>query len=1394
MKKKLFQIIMLLVATVSVGSFVSCKDTNEDLYNELRVQTLDDNAKLADALNKRIQALQDQIDLMKKWEDQLCKCDPAALLKSANDYTDAEIAKLKAIVDALGDKADAATLSDLTNLVNNINARLGILEGQNLDNRVATLEAAQGLLKEQVDKLEKALEEVRTGTDGIQSILQRLATAEEAIKNGKTAAEQLAGLINDAQGTANDALSLAQKAFDNAQEALKFADRIAALEAGLDAEKGAKELAKEALQRANDAYDLAIIIQGTANTNKENIATLQGDLGELSKLVEKYKGALDGDISDLKERVARLEEQAKNIEKNANAIKDIEGRLDGIDVSITAASVKANDAYDKAVEAFNKADANEKTISELSNIVTDNKTNIGNLLKDVEDLQEAVKQISVNTTNIKNLQDALNTTNGNVSKLSEKYENLESEVSDLRTELATIKGDCANNLLQAKLYVDQEIGALKTWITTELKDYVKKSDLDAYATDAELNKAVSDLLDKINAGDQTLGQALSDLTDRVGNNETAIWYINEALKYLAAKSEDFVSEDDLKTWAELLKASTGEQVANAKADILKELLDKLAATVDAAKTEINNNINNNINIAIGSLETGVTEARLKELIESMFGTSDPADLKDLAGLIARVTALEAADKTLAAKIQANKTTLGEVKYKVEKLTERVEKLEYDVRGLTKRMERVESKLTEINTKVEKLTKDVAAIQSYLAKQITGITIQGTNNPMFGSFSIPANIQSNMLVAYYGTPANVEFPTTDDAKYIRKAEVLTAKDWEMITMTPFEQFKYSGTRTLVNEDENGKAYAGKVYVTVNPTTVDATGLNLEIVNSQDEPSLITLSPLKKSYETLKFGLDVPTRVDNGFYEASAFVSKKQIENVDGIEFKEEDLTNLIEDARSEIRDMVETFFKSTGATGHLDKVATDMYQVLRSLSLERKGLKCPFKDINDKDQAIYSQYNLAATAVKPLTLGSLKFLEDYDTFPGFEDAQDYILKDFGDALKEYVHVYFKKFDECWTVSTLKGFNFDGITLVADANNLILKWEARLSSFTMNGNGYRFDIPASGSVDIMFDEGLTNSGAAVTIPDAYKFIQEKFNVKRTTLVIKGDLTDGLTAMLVVPARSDSDGQIAAYATADLTDTFVNYAGGVITLTKNTGATLDIASVAANVLSTLATETALGNLEGTKGSVTIPVVTEVSKDLRDLIQGQDDVIKTLTALVENLNHFLGQVMTYEPLINSNIDDFLNSNLIKYLKKIDHTTMWFFQSINRRFGPFIVASNDNKGFKRMSLSPTIPTEMEKSGLKLYPTTKNMELIVPIARKHVAVTNVFVDGDLTKNAQDGDIACIKKLSAANQDDELNVVLDGTTRCVHVNNMDPGYIYEVAYSVLDFEGNISTYKTYIKVK
>ena len=71
MKKKLFQVLMLLVATVSVGSFVSCKDTNEDLYNELRTQSITDDATLKQALETRIDELAGKIGALEAWKAEI---------------------------------------------------------------------------------------------------------------------------------------------------------------------------------------------------------------------------------------------------------------------------------------------------------------------------------------------------------------------------------------------------------------------------------------------------------------------------------------------------------------------------------------------------------------------------------------------------------------------------------------------------------------------------------------------------------------------------------------------------------------------------------------------------------------------------------------------------------------------------------------------------------------------------------------------------------------------------------------------------------------------------------------------------------------------------------------------------------------------------------------------------------------------------------------------------------------------------------------------------------------------------------------------------------------------------------------------------------------------------
>ena len=125
---------------------------------------------------------------------------------------------------------------------------------------------------------------------------------------------------------------------------------------------------------------------------------------------------------------------------------------------------------------------------------------------------------------------------------------------------------------------------------------------------------------------------------------------------------------------------------------------------------------------------------------------------------------------------------------------------------------------------------------------------------------------------------------------------------------------------------------------------------------------------------------------------------------------------------------------------------------------------------------------------------------------------------------------------------------------------------------------------------------------------------------------------------------------------------------------------------------------------------------------------------------------------------------------------------------------SNSNSVSFRI-LYPESVKAIEFTGLtkdiKFFATSQTMELIVPMARKHVAVTNVF-KGDAS--AQDGNSDCKSKLTAANSGEKMNVVLDGNERVIELNGLASGYVYEIAYSALDFHGKIAARKYYIKIK
>ena len=1349
MKKKLIQILMLLVATVSVGSFVSCKDTNEDLYNELRTKSLSDDATLRDALNARIGELEGKIAALETWKDGIeawkatiksCGCpdDVAGLIAGLQQQID----DINDVIKTLAKAADLdfytkaevdAKVKGLQDQIDAINAIIGTLaKAADLEAYKEKTDAALQTITKTIADLQVELEKARCQCDPnkISEILERLAVletkmaaAEENIKKAMADAEAAKEVAQKAEQIANAATAAAQSAIEAAAKASEDAAKAAADAANAattaavakEVADKAWELANTALTNANTANSIATEALTLAKANDEAIKALRTELQnntqELREAIDKNKDAiseLNAKVAANTEKIAadaeKIATNAANIQKNAEAIDKVKEDLAKLQTEVTLASADAKKALEDAAAAAAKADANSELISKLTERVAVNETNIQNLQESVKSLQETVSglkdQVTENTTKIKALEDALKKTDEKVDDLSDKYTELYGDVEALKEELKKCQETCKLNLELASAAIRLEMQQLKT----ELVDRISKNE-----------------------------QAIEDLQKL---HDTDVEWIKEALRQLGQMINECSCERDLSAILERIEALE-------KADVI-------------------------FNERVGALEEADKQfaERIKELVKTD---------EELGKLI---ESLQKADEAFDERLSKDEKTIGELKEDVKTLKETVVKLD-------ERISKAEEALNELTPKVNTLTTDVAAIQEYLRSQVTGMLVQGTYNPMFGSFSIPANVQSNVIVAYYGKPmTKIEFPTTKDNNYVRKSEVLTDADWDMIG-DGLEVFKKAAGLKLINEDENGDANAGKIYVTVNPTSFDATGLQLELVNTQDVKAPFTLSPLQKSDATLQFGF---SRADNGFYETTASIKKGDLESIE-LAFSEENLNELIEEARMKMYEVADNFFNTTGASGDLGGLATKIYNIIHDLRMDQHGLKCPYKDIDGNEQALYSQYNIAATVLRPLNLASFKDLHYY-TIPGYEEINDFLDK-IAETLNGHVHVMFTDANGSWKINHLfNGLKIDGIDLADYTNNLIAHFNARVSSFTLNGINYTLTIPGTGILDIKFDTNLTAGGSKVNVPEAIAYDEANPTLTKATLVIGGDVTVGMTTTLVIPAV-DGEGRISAYASVELLDVTAPLAGGVIQVNSTKEGTRAVAAYAGGAINatgypaTLAFDTIVGS----NGSVNIPVITEISGDAQNIV----DVLAKFT---EEMNHTLAEINKYDDIIageNGWINKFIDQYIRKYLDKINHTSVYFFNSINRRFGPFLCASNDYKGFKRLSTNKFAPTTLSKEGLKLYPTTKNMELIVPIARKHVAITDVF--DETGKSAKKDGINKDNVKAINNQNEGLNKVIDGTERMIAVDAsmMKIGYTYEVTFSVLDFEGNISTSRYYIKV-
>lgn len=314
-----------------------------------------------------------------------------------------------------------------------------------------------------------------------------------------------------------------------------------------------------------------------------------------------------------------------------------------------------------------------------------------------------------------------------------------------------------------------------------------------------------------------------------------------------------------------------------------------------------------------------------------------------------------------------------------------------------RFQDLSDSIKDVMTDLETLTTDLynklGLVSNSLNKYVSSVLIQGTDNPVFGSFAFPANISSNVLAAYYGDVKNLKFPTNEPYNYVDAQNALTAKDLEMMGVAAGNQYFYNG-RVVSGMQADGTVAAGNagtLYLTVNPNTVNAEGTTAVLVNSQDVPSGVLLSPLKRSDKVLNFGY---TRAaNNGFYEAAATVAPDAVDGVSP-RISYDDLKGLkdeIKDAVNAIRnkgnvDITGLIYSVYSISSNiLDAQAAKFSWLDDSLYLAEDGKSYLVKQI---ERSTYTQYALAATAVHPLSFAFAKDVH-YDEFPGINKVEDII---------------------------------------------------------------------------------------------------------------------------------------------------------------------------------------------------------------------------------------------------------------------------------------------------------------------------------------------------------------------------------------------------------------------
>lgn len=620
----------------------------------------------------------------------------------------------------------------------------------------------------------------------------------------------------------------------------------------------------------------------------------------------------------------------------------------------------------------------------------------------------------------------------NYSELNGKFTNLDQQLKDQIATLEQVKQDLQTELdILEKDYqagdaaLDARIVYLEQTIIT-INDHITK-----YEEIVNNNTAKIDQIWKLLYDGYGESNAIADLVSRVSTNEDAITKLKEMLENYDAEG-----------WNEAVEnAEYAKTLAETNQAAIEELKSKFGAGSDYDK-------------ALEAIKDALTDADGNWISLDQFVTNE----LDKYGAVNE----EDLEKAL---------TDMESKYQTE---------------LNNFRDSINTVTVNLEAQTADLYNKLGLVSNSLNKYVSSVLIQATDNPVFGSFAFPANISSNVLAAYYGDVKDLKFPTDEPYNYVDAQNALSAKDLEMMGVAAGNQY-YNG-RVVSGMQADGTVAAGNagtLYLTVNPNTVNAEGTTAVLVNSQDVPSGVLLSPLKRSDKVLNFGY---TRAaNNGFYEAAATVAPDAVDGVSP-RISYDDLKGLkdeIKDAVNAIRnkgnvDITGLIYSVYSISSNiLDAQAAKFSWLDDSLYLAEDGKSYLVKQI---ERSTYTQYALAATAVHPLSFAFAKDVH-YDEFPGINKVEDII----GDM--------FNKIEDA-----IPTIDVDDLNIHIEIEDFVFNpVELEDSSVVVNvdivdeetGKHYKQNIDLTDKVEEAVNEALGSEGASEDVTNYIKKVVDQLN---------------------------------------------------------------------------------------------------------------------------------------------------------------------------------------------------------------------------------------------------------------------------------------------------------------